>query len=329
MLQTIKSTDSVNKYLNIKCITHVKRVGRLGQGPRKIIATVNSYESKLLLLNSKNANYVNYENQLFDQYFERIQTKFGKFVLNINKFASNHAIRAELGIFPLNIFTDTKLIKYWHRLENLEEDSLLKQCYNVCKTNQHSWYIDVINSLNRNGLNYIVNNPQHFTEDYVGNEFKTKLENQYLQSWDSKSQDCEKLSILYSLKKNNYKRSQYLKTVLNINDRKKITKLRLGCSKLFGHKYLNKNENSFCPYCVNTTESLGHFLLDCDEYKSVRKVTFDNIENTVKNFLNFSQKKKISILLSFNVFAQNNCYFEIQNMCINYINELYNLRFKN
>ena len=60
----------------------------------------------------------NYTISNFDSNFERIQTRFCKYVFNISKFASNHGIRAELGRYPLSIVTETKLIKYWHRLEN-------------------------------------------------------------------------------------------------------------------------------------------------------------------------------------------------------------------
>ena len=69
----------------------------------------------------------------FDTKFEQVQTKYDKFILNISKLASNHAIRAELGKFPLHIQTDIKLIKYWHRLENLTDNSILMEAYMLCQ----------------------------------------------------------------------------------------------------------------------------------------------------------------------------------------------------
>ena len=47
----------------------------------------------------KNCKFVteNFTKSNFDSNFERIQTRFCKYVLNISKFASNHGIRAELG----------------------------------------------------------------------------------------------------------------------------------------------------------------------------------------------------------------------------------------
>ena len=61
----------------------------------------------------------------FDSTFEQVQTICFKFILNINKFASNHAIRAESGKFLVHIYTDLKLVKYWHRLECLCNNSIL------------------------------------------------------------------------------------------------------------------------------------------------------------------------------------------------------------
>ena len=74
-----------------------------------------------------------FEKPNFDTKFEQVQTKFLKFVLNINKFASNHGLRAELGRFPLSIYTDLKTVKYWHRLENMtmsnDSNSILNQAF--------------------------------------------------------------------------------------------------------------------------------------------------------------------------------------------------------
>ena len=92
------------------------------------MATFESYQSKLLLMN-KLKNISHFNRTGLPANFERVQCNFGKFALNINKFASSHGIRAELGLFPMSIFTDTKLAKYWHRLHSLEDNSILKECF--------------------------------------------------------------------------------------------------------------------------------------------------------------------------------------------------------
>lgn len=106
--------------MNCNFITDFKRVGRKTDYPRNIIATIESYKTKLLLLKLK----FFFEDIASTKFGREVQCKFLKFVLNINKFASNHSVRAELGRFPLKIMCDIKLIKYWHRLEYIETGSL-------------------------------------------------------------------------------------------------------------------------------------------------------------------------------------------------------------
>ena len=59
----------------------------------------------------------------------------------------------------LRINTDVKLVKYWHRLEYLSGDSILKEAYTLCKRNSHSWFSNIIKCLYKNGLNYISEKP--------------------------------------------------------------------------------------------------------------------------------------------------------------------------
>ena len=64
---------------------------------------------------------------------------------------------------------------------------LQKFVLNHLGTLNHSWYSNIINCLDKNGLNYISENPCSYTEDHIINQFKQKLEDQYLQAWDNKA----------------------------------------------------------------------------------------------------------------------------------------------
>ena len=120
---------------NTSSIVLFKRVGVKGKQPRKLITTTKSYIDKISLLKYKNmGNQIStedFEKPNFDTKFEQVQTKFLKFVLNINKFASNHGLRAELGRFPLSICTDLKTVKYWHRLENMTMSNDSNSIYTI------------------------------------------------------------------------------------------------------------------------------------------------------------------------------------------------------
>ena len=328
--ENVTSLLSLQEKLETKSIIAFKRVGRKSNSPRKIIATTNSLESKLWLLNNNNIITEDFIKSKFDDKLEMVHTKFCKFVLNTTKFASNHAIRAELGRYPLNITINTKLIKYWHRLENLKDNLLLQEAYLTCKENKHGWYTDIVNLLNINGLYNIVESSNTMKTEKVGLLLKDRLENQYIQLWDNKAKSSPKLEVLYSLKQNNYKESHYLKLVQNINDRKLLTKLRIGCSKLNGHKFQNQNSSLNCIYCENELEDTSHFLLKCKYYKISRDLFIQEMCSIYPSFKNLSDMCQLKCILSFklpNLSYTNTVTENISLKCINYINKIYKTRF--
>ena len=101
---------------------------------------------------------------------------------------------------PITLFSDVKLIKYWHRLEITSEGTLLKEALNVCKTGNHDWITYISNCLKGNGLTYIYIDPSTYSEDFICNLLKSKMEDPYIQMWDNKSRSSSKLSFLYGEK---------------------------------------------------------------------------------------------------------------------------------
>ena len=84
-----------------------------------------------------------------------------------------------------------------------------------------------------------------------------ELECQYLQFWDDKSENDSKVNMLHIIKEIFIKEAlSLLKIVSDIELRKKICKLTLGCSTLFSHKYLNKNKTP-----VHFVLTLGKFWI--------------------------------------------------------------------
>ena len=323
----VNSLKDINSFL--KCnnyITQYKRVGRKGELPRKVLAEVNSYDSKLELLHNINSSY-DFTRSQFVNNFEKVQTKFFKFILNINRFASNKAIRAELGQFPLHIYSDTKLVRYWHRLELMENDSILKEAYNLSKLNNHDWYTNIINSLKSNGLMYICCNPENLSSVNVGDIYKKCLECQYIQLWDSQASESSNLKFLYTVKTGNYTQSVYLDAVENIKHRKQITKLRLGCSKLGSHLFKSKNSFHDCKFGCNEIESIEHFLLHCGEYKEIRNNFLKDLDQIGVKFCSKSDQDKIKCILELNCTTHLVDKNSFKNLCIKFIDNLFDHRF--
>ena len=137
----------------------------------------SAYESKIKLLNSlEKTEY--FTKTAFITNKEKVQTNFFKFVFNINRHASNHAVSSRIGgNIQSHLFSDVKLIKYWHRLECMSEGTVLKEAFNVCKTGNHDWIANISNCLKANGLSYIYTNPSCYSVDFIGNLLNQKWKN--------------------------------------------------------------------------------------------------------------------------------------------------------
>ena len=66
----------------------------------------------------KRQNGLSLEDMLNNLHIEKLNVKFCKYLLGVNKKASNLAIREELGKYPLYIDLVVSMIKYWIRLND-------------------------------------------------------------------------------------------------------------------------------------------------------------------------------------------------------------------
>ena len=76
---------------------------------------------------------------LFDKIFnnmepEKLHLKFSKFILGVHCKSSNFAVMSELGRFPNYIDIKKASLKFWHRLENLYQNSLLSDALECSKS---------------------------------------------------------------------------------------------------------------------------------------------------------------------------------------------------
>ena len=79
-----------------------------------------------------------YQKQNFDKWdksqTEKVHLRYCKHYLGVNRRASNIASRSELGRFPLKIFIDTLILKFYNHLLTLPEDSVAKQTFLISKS---------------------------------------------------------------------------------------------------------------------------------------------------------------------------------------------------
>ena len=120
-------------------IEYARRVGRRStevSNPRKILIKFKFYSDKLDLFRHSYgscytiSNFTDQENIL-----EKVHHDYCKKALNITKFASNTAVRGELGRYPIVNTAYSFAIKYWLRMSLGTKNTLLNEAYTICLKN--------------------------------------------------------------------------------------------------------------------------------------------------------------------------------------------------
>lgn len=240
-------------------------------------------------------NYLN-------NYLDRSHIKYLKYTLGVNKKATNLAVMAEVGRYPLFFSIVITLIKYWFRLEKLNE-GLLYDAYICNKTmyQNHTdcWYSSIVYILEKLGI-------QSHDVEYTTliNNVKKKLCDSYINFWNKKRSSISQSKLdTYFKFKVNYCFETYL-LIENFNIRRTICKLRISAHDLqIERKRYDKNKTERserkCLNCsLDKVEDETHFLIECPKYKEQRDILFKDISALCPNFINLSNDDKFIWLTS-------------------------------
>ena len=231
---------------------------------------------------------------------EKLNIKFCKFVLGVNKRTTNMGVVSELGRFPLFTSLITALFLYWHRLENKPSNIMrcaYEECKNLHNNKIHSWYstIQFITIKLKINLTLCKSWSEHKLKVFI----KNSLRENFLQHWEeckAKGLDSGKLTLFYKLK-DCFRRESYLDT-LNFKQRSLITKFRISAHQLrieTGRYEKKKNKDGkmsqlvrderICLHCnMSKIEDEFHFLLECPLYSSDRLKLVHSITAVCNNF---------------------------------------------
>ena len=170
---------------------------------------------------------------------KKLQLKFFKYILGVNKKASNFAVLGELGKFSL--FTDitVNIIKYWVHIVNYSNNHVLNDAYvENCllreSGSKNCWSYKFITMLKNVGLDNV--NPSDCNVSLI----KSHTESIFISQWkivvsysnnDNNVSTGNKLRTL-ALFKGSFIYEPYLSIVQNKNERKELTRLRISAHKL-------------------------------------------------------------------------------------------------
>ena len=187
--------------------------------------------------------------EMWDCFLKSVGNNYDKFVsrmaLGVHSKASNHAVKGELGRFPLHLIIYTRIFKYFLRLLTLQNNQILNSALEINihlnNVGKHSWFTTIRDLLHFTKLNDYTPNLPHLdyrTFPHLVRMFKRNLFKEYQEYW-SKSLNKDKFDSsvgnklsLYSEVKNEVRFESYLDLIKNVKTRVAVTKMRISCHLL-------------------------------------------------------------------------------------------------
>ena len=151
-------------------------------------------------LKSVGNNYDKFVLRIFDERVtpDNMHNKICKMALGVHSKASNHAVKGELGRFPLHLLIYTRIFEYFLRLLTLQNNQILNSALEINihlnNVSKHSWFTTVKHLLHFTKLNDYTPNLPHLdyrTFPHMVRMFKRNLFNEYQEYW-SKSLNKDK-----------------------------------------------------------------------------------------------------------------------------------------
>ena len=211
---------------------------------------------------------------------EKLHTKFCRYLLNVRKSTNIIGLYGELGRFPLIIFRQLSMLRYWIKLLNSNDNFLPKKVYCMLKTDidnnktysGSNWAYQIKCILDKLGLSYIWR--QQFDHEIPYFLIKQRIFDSYKQSWYSFINNSNRLEM-YSRYKHEFDLENYLDCLENKKFRIALTKFRLSSHDLAVERgrYDDTNRNDrICKFCNGSLiENEYHFLLVCPLYRELRQ----------------------------------------------------------
>ena len=292
--KALNALFSINRHLDLKKLR-----------PRQANKIYNSMVSPILTYASEIWGvYQKHDYKKWDKGpTEKMQLRFCKYYLGVNNKSTNIACRAELGIYPLKIFIDKMILKYYNHLFSLPDNSFAKQALLLSKSmferGKTCYHSQLISMLNFYDINNTLTNA--FTNNTINN-YHERMKKHYLKEWKSHLVQSTKLQLYKSIKYD-YKSEEYLDIIKNVEQRRLLTKFRISNHKLaietgrYG-KQKTQVDQRICVLCNNREiETEEHMLLHCPCYSSLRQKCFGKILVETE-IISSNDCINISILLS-------------------------------
>ena len=232
---------------------------------------------------------------------EKLNIKLCKYLLGVNKFSVNHAVRGELGRYPMLINVLDMCTKFKKRLFALPDENLMKKSYLELTESLTNTELYDTEAIKNSTWHSRVNN---LTQIGLGDNTKLLLQNIYSCLWNDlmNNQTCDNKLRTYAKYKKEFELENYIITI-PLSKRRMFTKLRISSHSLAiekgRHKKIPHNDYIKCDFCsqvkdsctcnkfkyhrlcfnCNVVEDEKHFMCHCPVYDQIRSELLKDINS--------------------------------------------------
>ena len=224
--------------------------------------------------------------------FDKIFTRFSKYVLGVHSKSSNFAVYSELGQFPLIISAIASCINFWIHTVQSGSESIISKAY-LEQLNSPSlkstWLCFIKNILTDLGFSHVWENQGTFNITSLVTCIKAKLKERFILYWEKRINSDVGMDKLrtYKLIKKTFKIEKYLEILPDRKQRKSLAAFRISAHQLQierGRYSGKKIEERLCIIC-NEIEDEVHVFCDCIKYQPLRTKMYQSIGKPLCNFV--------------------------------------------
>ena len=211
---------------------------------------------------------------------ELVHTKFLRYILGVKQSTNLTALYGELARSPLLVYRKINMIKYWAKILQQNDSSLLKKVYLMLKNdtdlnrnyNGQNWASQIKSILQQYGFEYVWQ--QQSSIDIPLHSIRQRIIDVYQQSWYSEINNSSRLES-YCIFKHDFELEKYL--TINIEQKYKLalTRFRVSSHNLqieTGRYEDLPRQQRLCQLCnMRKIENEFHFLLVCPAYRELRQ----------------------------------------------------------
>ena len=228
---------------------------------------------------------------------ENLHMQFCRQILGVQKNTTNNGVLLEIGRVPLMLEAQRLSVKNWERIKNGDGNLLVTNSYQNACNKELEWTRTLHTLLAKNGMQYRLSEGS----SNACNALMGKTKDIFHQEAFAQISDPKSKLRTYGLIKKDIGREDYLNQIRNTKHRQMLTKLRLSNHKLMiergRHLKLELSER-ICPVCQQGIEDEIHFLVQCNQYTTLRNPLIDMCLKTRPQFEFYTEEQKFIFMMT-------------------------------